>query len=78
MTAKVVIENAILRGSHDELLQKVANVYVNGEEIRVLAPPKATGSALEWSEHWSIREPNKESFGVENVLPNKDYRRTRP
>jgi hypothetical protein len=39
MAAKVVIENAILRGSHDELLQKVANVYVNGEEIRVLASP---------------------------------------
>ncbi len=77
MAAKVVIENTVLHGSdHDELLQKVAKVYVNGEEIRVLAPPRATGSALEWSEHWSIREPNKERFGVEDVLPNTDFRRT--
>jgi hypothetical protein len=77
MAEKVVIENAVLRGSdHDDLLQKVAKVYVHGEEIRILAPPKATGSALEWSDHWSVREPNKESFGVEDVLPNTDFRRS--
>lgn len=77
MAAKVVIENAILRGSHDgDLLQKVANVYLNGEEIRILAPPKATGSALEWVEHWSVREPSRESFGAENVLHETDFRRT--
>ena len=46
---KIVIENAILRGSpQDVILQVVATVYVGNEEYRVYAPPRATGNALEW------------------------------
>jgi hypothetical protein len=40
MALKIVIENAILRGSpQDEFLQTVATAYINGEEYRVSAPP---------------------------------------
>jgi hypothetical protein len=73
MSAKVVIENAVLYGSHDDrFLQKVAKVYIEGNEIRILAPPTATGSALEWLEHWSVREPSTEDFGSELLV--KDAR----
>jgi hypothetical protein len=64
---KVVIENRILRGSKDDMfLQRVATVYVDGDEFRVLAPPKATGDALEWLRHLSVRKP--EGFGSEIVV----------
>lgn len=77
MSVKVVIENAVLKGfPHGDQLQHVAKVYINGEEIRVLAPPKATGKALEWIDHWSIRELSKTDFGVENILEYNDFRRT--
>ena len=70
MAAKVVIENAILRGSpQEQFLQRVATVYLDGgEEYRVLAPPKATGNALDWLKHLSVRQPSKESFGAENLV----------
>ncbi len=73
MASKVVIENAVLRGSPQaQFLQRVATVYVNGEEYRVLAPPKATGDALEWLEHLSVRQPSTHSFNSE--IPVMDAR----
>jgi hypothetical protein len=60
MASKVVIENAILRGSpQEQFLQRVATVYLDGgEEYRVLAPPKATGDALEWAKQFTVRQPS--------------------
>jgi hypothetical protein len=59
MTAKVLIENAVLRGtSHplDKHSQKVATVYFEGgEEFRVMAPSGATGDALEWLKYVEVR-----------------------
>jgi len=54
---KVVIQQAVLKGSEDpNRLQRVALVYIEGSEYRVLAPPEAKGDALEWVTHWSIRQ----------------------
>jgi hypothetical protein len=59
MASKIVIENAILRGSpQEQFLQRVATVYVDGDEYRIMAPPKATGDALEWLQHFSVRQPS--------------------
>ena len=59
MAIKVVIENAILRGSQYDL-QKVATVYLDGgDEYYVYAPSRATGNALEWVEHLSVRALSK-------------------
>lgn len=69
MAIKILVENAILRGSPQEgFLQRVATVYVDGEEYRVLAPPMATGDSLEWIEHFSVRQPSKEHFGSEILI----------
>src|SRR5580704_5987986 len=66
MASNTVIEKRQLQGSPDDnLLQRVATVYVDGEEYRVLAPPKAIGDALDWIEHFSVRQPNRESFNSE-------------
>jgi len=64
MAAKVVIEHAVLRGSQQEqFLQKVATVYLDGgEEFHVMAPAKATGDALEWLEHLSVRQPTAHGY----------------
>ena len=57
MATKVVIENAVLRGSQQEQFwQKVATVYLDGgEEFNVVAPPKAIGDALEWLKQFQVR-----------------------
>ena len=56
MAMRVLIENAVLHGSqHPSFVQQVATVYVDGEEYRVCAPPKAKGNALEWVEHFELR-----------------------
>jgi hypothetical protein len=69
MSTNTVIEQRQLRGSpQDDFLQRVATVYVDGEEYRVLAPPKAVGDALDWIEQFSVRQPNNESFGSEIVV----------
>ncbi len=69
MALKIVIENAILRGSpQEEFLQTVATVYVDGTEYRVLAPPKATGDALDWVQHFSVRQTSTESFGSQVLV----------
>jgi hypothetical protein len=46
MALKIVIDNAVLRGSpQEQFWQRVATVYSsNGDEFRLYAPPKATGS----------------------------------
>lgn len=57
LAAKVVIKQTVLQGSDDsDYLQKIAVVYVNGKEYRVLAPPEAHGDALEWLDHMSVRQ----------------------
>jgi len=69
MNTKTVIEQAQLRGSsQDGFLQSVATVYLDGEEYRVLAPPKAVGEALDWIHHFSVRQPDKESFNSEILV----------
>jgi hypothetical protein len=62
---KVVIEATSLSGEdRDWLVQRVATVYVPGgalgrDEYRVTAPPKATGDALEWADHFIVRRPGR-------------------
>ena len=69
MATNTVIEQRLLRGSsEDGFLQRVATVYIDGEECRVLAPPKAVGDALDWIEQFSVRQPSNESFGSEIVV----------
>jgi hypothetical protein len=66
---KVVVQNRILSGTdNDRLWQRVATVYVQsgplGGEYRIYAPPRATGDALEWVEHFTVRQshdPDSES-----------------
>jgi len=54
---KVVLNQRILHGSHQpEFLQRVATVYINGEEYRVSAPPEAKGDALDWAPHFTVRQ----------------------
>ncbi len=69
MNTNTVIEQRKLPGSpQDGFLQRVATVYVDGEEYRVLAPPRAVGDALDWIRHFSVRQPDKESFNSEIIV----------
>lgn len=69
LATRVVIEDRALRGSgHDDLLQTVATVYVEGAEYRVLAPPKAVGDALQWLDHLSVRQASAGSGGSETEV----------
>jgi hypothetical protein len=72
MAVRVVIENAILRGSQQEQLQRVATVYVDRSEYRVYAPVKATGIALEWVKHFSVHRPSEDGMG-ENPVEDGRY-----
>jgi len=66
MNTKVVIEKRDLHGSTPYTFpQKVAAVYLDGDEYRVYAPPKAVGDALEWVEHFRVHQPNPESVNSE-------------
>jgi hypothetical protein len=68
MAAKVVIESVILRGSaQEQFLQRVATVYLDRKDYRVYAPSKATGDAIDWLEHFSVRLPVEEGFGAGDV-----------
>jgi hypothetical protein len=64
MAVKVVIENAVLRGSQQEQLwQKVATVYLDGgEEFNIVAPSKATGDALGWLKQFQVRSPTAQGY----------------
>lgn len=53
---KVIIEQATLRGSPDGIVgQRVALVYIEGIEYRVVAPPGAKGNAVDWIRQSSVR-----------------------
>ena len=56
MTTKVVLKQRVLHGSNQPELQGVATVYINGKEYRVSAPPEATGDALGWVPHFTVRQ----------------------
>src|ERR1700687_5947705 len=76
MATKVVIENAILRGSQYEL-QRVATVYLDaGDEYYVYAPTMATGDALQWLEHLSVREVSRDSFSLGGHVVVRDLERS--
>jgi hypothetical protein len=65
----IVIEQSQLNGSsRDYLLPRVATVYIDGQEYRVLAPPKAVGAALDWTGQFSVRRPNPEQFHSEIIV----------
>lgn len=54
---KVVLKQPVLYGSNQpDILQRVANVYINGREYRVFAPPEAKGEAIDWLSHLTIRD----------------------
>jgi hypothetical protein len=54
---KIVLKQRVLYGSnHPELLQRVATVYIDGKEYRVSAPPEAKGDALDWVQHFTVRQ----------------------
>jgi hypothetical protein len=50
---------------HDEALNRIAVVYVGGEEYRVYGPAKASGPAIEWLDHAVVRQPDRSNFGSE-------------
>lgn len=55
-SVKVVIIQSVLRGSNiSTLLQEVATVHINNRELRVYAPPTATGKAIDWAPHFTAR-----------------------
>ena len=57
LETKVVLKQSVLHGSNQpEMLQRVATVYINGEEFRVSAPPEAKGDALDWVSHFTVRQ----------------------
>ena len=73
LETKVVLKQTVLHGSNEPgVMQQVAVVYVDGREYRVLAPPGATGEALDWLPHFSIRHDEfggeVESFDAPSVL----------
>jgi TIR domain len=58
LETKVVLKQTVLHGSSQpEVLQRVATVYIDGEEYRVSAPPEAEGDALDWVPHFKVRRP---------------------
>jgi hypothetical protein len=64
---KVVVKQTVLNGSHDpHFLQLVAVVYIRGKEYRVSAPPAAKGNALDWIEHFAVRESVTDFFEGES------------
>lgn len=73
MNPKVVIANAALKGANQsQSLQRVATVYIGEREYCVLAPATAQGLALEWVEHFAVREPSSSSFAFGAEVPVDD------
>lgn len=65
---KIRIENAVLPGSpQDAILQRVATIYVGTHEYCVYAPPRATGSALEWVENFIVHQRSDSGMGENEV-----------
>ena len=67
---EVAVEQQTLAGSADEL-QKVATVYINGDDFTVYAPTGAVGDALEWIETFRVRQLSKDLLGGEAAVDNK-------
>lgn len=56
MATKVVLEQTVLNGSGGSGgLQRVAEVYIDGAEYRVSAPPQAKGAVADWIDHLYVR-----------------------
>ncbi len=55
---KVTIEETELHGADGQALQQFATVYIGQQEYRIYAPPKATGSPLEWLAHLHVHRSN--------------------
>lgn len=54
---KVVLNQTLLAGSDEpNLVQRVATVYLETRQLRVSAPPEATGKALDWVGQFSVTE----------------------
>jgi REase_DpnII-MboI len=71
LSTRVVIEKRTLRGSgNDEILQRVAIVYIDGDEYRIWAPSQAVGDALQWLAHFRVRRPESEALGSEADVEN--------
>src|SRR5216684_8313812 len=69
MATNTIIEQQQLRGSQDDdLLQRVATVYVGVDEYRVFAPPKAIGDSLQWIGHFRVHQPNTDGIATGEVL----------
>jgi hypothetical protein len=67
---EVAVEQKTLAGSGDEL-QKVATVYINGDDFTVYAPTGAVGDALEWIDRFRVRQLSKDLLGGEVAVDNK-------
>lgn len=68
INAKVVLKQSVLHGSNQSgAMQIVAYVYLDGKEFRAWAPPEASGAALEWIPHISVRQLT-ESGGESEVV----------
>src|SRR5437867_712003 len=66
LETKVVLRQPVLKGSSQSgALQRVATVYIDGTEYRVYAPSEATGNALDWCEHFSVRQLDGANSEVE-------------
>jgi hypothetical protein len=66
MSVKVQVVKSVLSPmGHDEALNRIAVVYMDGEEYRVSAPAKASGPAIEWLDHAFVRQPDTNNFGSE-------------
>lgn len=65
---KVQIEDPVLRGlPHDWVLQRVASVYSDREGYHVYAPAAAKGAALDWVEHFLVRQISESGEGENDV-----------
>jgi REase_DpnII-MboI len=65
---KVVIERSILPGAErDDMPQRFATVYVDGDEYTVLAPPKAIGDAIDWLDHCLVCTPSADTPGADEA-----------
>jgi hypothetical protein len=64
MALRIVIDNAVLRGSPQDELQLVGTAYSpTGEEYRVYAPAKATGKALMWLDYCFVHQQTSDERG---------------
>lgn len=66
-STKVVLIQSVLRGSTPPLLQEVAAVHIDEKEFRVYAPPTATGKAIDWAPHFSVRRQGSYFDGEERA-----------